>query len=362
MTVRLRDSCFVSPLGHNPEAVLERLRTGQSAISNLSLPVLQCGARLAATEQTAEEVPHPRLSPRYKSALLKFCHQVRALVERSGPFKQVFFICKDPFFSKFEPDQGFVEVLWELCGLKDVPCLLQAACSTGIVALNWAARELGVGERTLLVGVETELNPEKFVAFKKLGALSQESNARLSCLPFAAERSGLVPGEVMVALLLEGVASPEVGDILLRPGFSNCDASRLTDGLESGDYLLRCLQASDPGEIDFLCPHATSTPLNDALEGRVLTRHLQGRESQPWIVPLKQYLGHTLNSSGLWETLLTAELLRADFLPALLHPPDREAFGSLRFVEETLYLPLRRALKLSIGFGGINAALSLEKS
>lgn len=354
---------------------MANLRAGQSGIVDLSQPPPYCGALIQpAVLSAAAPLLHPRLSPRYNQALTSFCGRVRQLVQRWGPFQQVFLLCKSPFYSKFAfgafSDQAFLKSLELALGLDSPACLLQAACSTGIVALNWAVRELAqgglAGKKTLLVGLETELNPEKFVAFKKLGALSLEKDPTLCCQPFSASRSGLVPGEVMVAMVLEAVDGVESGDLLLQPGFTNCDASRLTDGLESGDYLWRCLQSTLPSEqleaIDFLCPHATSTPLNDSLEGKVLSRYFADCPNPPRVVPLKQYLGHTLNSSGLWETVVAAELVRHNFLPALLHAPDLESFAHLRFVTEGLTLPLRRALKLSIGFGGINSALLIEKA
>jgi 3-oxoacyl-(acyl-carrier-protein) synthase len=303
------------------------------------------------------------------------------MVQEHGSIDKVFLICKRPFYSKWAhpssrdfQENDFVNAVLAACSLDSLDvsqvCQIQAACSTGVLALNWAIRELATasqGQSYLLLGLETELNAEKFVAFKKLGALSAEPDPRVSCQPFGQSRSGLVPGEVLVAVLLQSVEDSQIesGDILLRAGVTNCDASRLTDGLETGDFLMRCLERTmrteDLRQLDFICPHATSTPLNDALEGAVLGRFLAQGEATPWIVPLKQYIGHTLNSSGLWETLLSAFLLRSGFLPALLNPPQDSWAEPLRFVRAAEACTLSRAMKLSIGFGGINSALLLNR-
>ncbi|MBT9582203.1 hypothetical protein IV102_02570 [bacterium] len=384
--VRLQDSCFASPIGSTSAQVTTSLRHGKSGICDLQtvLPgqqVLFTGAITKSQGDATQTRFHPRLSQRYNALLFSFSEEVSAMVKQHGSVDKVFLICKRPFYSKWVhrstgdfQESDFVNTFLAACSLESLGasrvCQIQAACSTGVLALNWAIRELataGKGHNYLLLGLETELNAEKFVAFKKLGALSTEPDPSFSCQPFGQSRSGLVPGEVLVAVLLQSVEDSQIetGDILLRAGVTNCDASRLTDGLETGDFLTRCLERTLGTEelqrLDFICPHATSTPLNDALEAAVLGRFLAQTDATPWIVPLKQYIGHTLNSSGLWETLLSAFLLRHGFLPPLLNPPEACLAERLRFVQAVEERTLSRAMKLSIGFGGINSAVLLDR-
>lgn len=381
----LLDSCFCSPLGHNLADVRQSLKSGRSGIVSLadffpeeSEPFLHTGAIIQPDPDfpVASDL-HPRISPRYARVLGGFCRALEQLVRRAEKVDQVYLIHRQHFFSEWsDPRAEFDE--WEFVsrflarsGLQvpasEVICL-HAACSSGLVALNLALREVRrhPEKRILVVGLESELNHERFVSIKKLGALSPEKDPARACMPFSRERSGLVPGEVMVAVLVGSRHQQELspGDIVLTAGVTNSDASRLTDCLESGEFLTQCLTqplSQVPAGVDFVCPHGTSTPLNDGVEGIVLDRVFAGAPAPMRVVPLKQYLGHTLNSSGLWETLLNADFLRHNYLPPLLATQALEPFERLAFLGACQELPLSRALKVSVGFGGINSSVLLEK-
>lgn len=381
----LLDSCYCSPIGHNPTEVRQSLKSGRSGIISLAdwfpeekEPFLHTGAVIqpAADFPDASDL-HPRVSPRYARVLGGFCRALQQLAERAGQVDQLYLIHRQHFFSEWaDPRVEFDE--WEFVGRflarsgLDIPAseviCLHAACSSGLVALNLALRELRrhPEKRILVVGLESELNHERFVSIKKLGALSAEKDPARSCMPFSRERSGLVPGEVMVAALVGSRRQEELepGDIVLTAGVTNSDASRLTDCLESGEFLAQCLTGplgQATGAVDFVCPHGTSTPLNDGVEGLVLDRVFGGAKTPMRVVPLKQYLGHTLNSSGLWEALLNVDFLRHNYLPPLLATDALEPFEQLQFVQTCQELPLSRALKVSVGFGGINSSVLIEK-
>lgn len=375
--VVLARTCFCSPLGHSWPEVVGRLERGESGIVSLAerlhdsaSPFLHTGALVQPSPPASARL-HPRTSRRYEDALASFATALQRL--QSSP-QEIYAICKRPFYSKFAAPETSYEaeaeflpaLLGPLAGV--APLLqLQAACSSGIVALNLAIRNLSrrPGTQALLLGVECELQHERFLAYKKLGALSPEPDPRRACQPFGLERSGLVPGEVLVAMVLES-REPVPGEIVLRPGYAFADAYRLTDGLESGEFLLACLRRTlgdwEPDSLDFVCPHGTATPLNDRVEAAALEKLFAGRDRPVPLVPLKQYTGHCLNSSGLWETALCAELLRNNLLPRHLNPGPAERLQALRLVDSPERSPLRRALKVSIGFGGLNAALLLEKA
>jgi len=362
--------------------VIESLRSGTSGIVSLasSFPHAEGCLATGALIQPDPDFPdagdlHPRISPRYARALGGFCQALQQLVQRSGQPDRVYLIYRRHFYSEWpdgrEADEDrFLARFFERCGITVAPqqlILLHGACSSGLVALNLAVRQVRrePALKIMVIGLESELNPERFVSIKKLGALSPETDPRRSCQPFSTYRTGLVPGEVMVAALVGARPHESLarGDILLIPGMSTSDASRLTDCLETGEYLRKCLAHPLEGlqaKLDFVCPHGTSTPLNDRVEGHVLNEFFQGQAPMR-MVPLKGYLGHTLNSSGLWEAILNAEFLRHNFLPALGNLDPLEPLTNLEFLSKPHQGPLNRCLKLAIGFGGINSSLLIEK-
>lgn len=376
--VKLADACFASPVGNTPDQAVAHLQSGTSGVRALQGQDYLATAALIQPDpgSVSDVVFHPRTSARFNSALASFCQRLETLAARAGRLDKLFVICKVPFYSKFRHpslddwnEEEFVQKVLQTARIELDPArvvLFQAACSTGLMALNLAVREVARGDSqsVLIMGIETEINPEKFLAYKKLGVLSSESDPLRSCQPFSRARSGLVPGETAVALLLDaGSLGP--GDVALCPGHATADAFRLTDGLDSGEYLKRCLERTlgdeDVESIDFVCPHGTSTPLNDRIEGAVLDQLFAARSRPVPVVPLKQYIGHTLNSSGLLETVLCAELLRHNLLPPVLNPDPQEPYEHLQFLPRCERRPLRRALKVSVGFGGLNAALMIEK-
>jgi 3-oxoacyl-[acyl-carrier-protein] synthase II len=113
-----------------------------------------------------------------------------------------------------------------------------------------------------------------------------------------------------------------------------------------------------PEEIDYVNAHASSTPLNDSTETRVI-REVFGEHSASLAVSgTKGYHGHALGATGAIEAAVTALALRKHWIPPTLNletpdpecdlPHTRDA-GDGREV--------RHAISNSFGFGGINAAL-----
>ena len=86
-----------------------------------------------------------------------------------------------------------------------------------------------------------------------------------------------------------------------------------------------------------------------------------GRNAPP-VCSSKAILGHTLGAAGVLETLLCLIALREQFLPGSpgLREADPLAPGSL-VANPRPASRLERVLKVNCGFGGMNAALVLEK-
>ncbi|MNW62508.1 Polyketide biosynthesis malonyl-ACP decarboxylase PksF [compost metagenome] len=113
-----------------------------------------------------------------------------------------------------------------------------------------------------------------------------------------------------------------------------------------------------PTAIDYVNPHGTGSVLGDATELNALREC--GLAHAP-INATKSLTGHGLSAAGTVE--LIAGLLQME--AKILHP-TRNLFepvdDSFNWVQErAIQYPMTRMLKLSLGFGGINTALCLQK-
>ncbi len=186
--------------------------------------------------------------------------------------------------------------------------------------------------------------------------------------PFDARRSGFVPAEGAVLLLLEREA-----DVLRRGGRSylrvlgygaSLGAQHVvaphTASLEMRLSMQRALAMAGVPLDAFsnVNAHGTSTKLNDRHEGQAIWDVFGGRP--PPITATKSNHGHLIAAAGAMELVGVIASFRNDFLPAILN---------LEQVDDQLGLPLvlRRAdgpvgtvLKNSFGMGGLAASAVLQ--
>jgi 3-oxoacyl-[acyl-carrier-protein] synthase II len=120
--------------------------------------------------------------------------------------------------------------------------------------------------------------------------------------------------------------------------------------------------AVQPGEIDYVNAHASSTPIGDVAEARAIAGALGERAATVPVSGTKALYGHPLGASGAIEAAIAALTIHDGFAPASVNlaapDPDSAALlpGLLREGRDGTY---RRVLSTSFGFGGLNAALVL---
>jgi 3-oxoacyl-[acyl-carrier-protein] synthase II len=250
------------------------------------------------------------------------------------------------------------------------------SCASGGVAVGEALGDLRDGrvDAAIAGGCEIPLSPLAFGAFDIIRALSGGHNddAAHACRPFDAERDGFVMGEAAALLVLEEAEVAErrgatpYAEVL---GYgATSDAHHMVqpraDGREAARAAAIALNDAgvDPGEIDYVNAHASSTPIGDAAEARALTTALGERAATVPVSGTKALYGHPLGASGAIEAGICALAIRDGWAPASVNLVDPEPGiaellpGLLRAGREGSY---RRVLSTSFGFGGLNAALVL---
>jgi 3-oxoacyl-[acyl-carrier-protein] synthase II len=250
------------------------------------------------------------------------------------------------------------------------------SCASGAVALGEALGDLRDGrvDAAIAGGVEIPLSPLAFGAFDIIRALSAGSNDDPTCAarPFDARRDGFVMGEGAALLVLEDAEAAERRGAtpyaeLLGYGATS-DAHHMVQPRADGTEAARAASIAladagvDPGAIDYVSAHASSTPIGDVAEARAIAIALGERARDVPVSGTKALYGHPLGASGAIEAAICALAIRDGWAPASVNlvDPDADAIallpGLLREGRPGTY---RRVLSTSFGFGGLNAALVL---
>jgi 3-oxoacyl-[acyl-carrier-protein] synthase II len=243
---------------------------------------------------------------------------------------------------------------------------LSSACSSGANALAVGASwlELGLADVVLCGGADS-LCRVTFSGFHSLQAMDP-AGAR----PFDGRRRGLTLGEGAGFVVLERAADAARGGrraiCALLGWASRSEAHHVTNPEPDGRAPLEAIRAAlerarlSPADIDYVNAHGTGTPLNDAMEARVLS-NLFGAEgvARVPVSSQKGMIGHTLAAAGAVESVITALAISRSCVPPTggLEEPDPAC--PLLHVRRAESRPIRAAITSSFGFGGMDTALVL---
>jgi 3-oxoacyl-[acyl-carrier-protein] synthase II len=259
-------------------------------------------------------------------------------------------------------------------GLRGPVFSVVSACAAGSHAIGTALRMIQHGDADAMVtgAAEAPLTPLSRACFEKMGAISPSGVSR----PFDARRDGFVMGEGSGVLVLEaGDAARARGARVLgtvRGYGSTGDAHHITAPHAEGRGGARAMQVAlrdagvDPGEVDYINAHGTSTQLNDRAETRAVKTVFGVRAGQIPVSSTKSAIGHLLGAAGAVEAVATVLALRDRVAPPTIGWEEADEGLDLDYVPGSarrLELSNGRApvaLSNSFGFGGHNASLCLE--
>jgi acyl transferase domain-containing protein len=259
--------------------------------------------------------------------------------------------------------------------------MVDAACSSSLIALEGAVRELASGrcDMMLVGGVQGSMPPPVYMLFCQLGALS-----RTMVRPFDEAADGTLLGEgcgfVVVKRLEDaerdgdriyavvkglGVASDGKALGLLAPRVEG-EALAMRRAYEQTGI--------DPTTIELLEAHGTGIALGDRTEVQAMSQVFGGRGPLPRIAvgSVKSMIGHCIPAAGIAGLIKVSLALYHKMLPPTLceKPSTQLGLEKSPFYVITRWRPWIRALKdwpprraavSAMGFGGINAHAILEE-
>jgi 3-oxoacyl-[acyl-carrier-protein] synthase II len=233
---------------------------------------------------------------------------------------------------------------------------------------------LGRADVMLCGGTEAAINKVGIAGFGAMRALSRRNDdPTRASRPFDAERDGFVMGEAGAVVVLEELEhararGAKIYAELAGYGLSS-DASHITEPDPSGLNPARAIQMAmgdagvTPEQIDYVNAHATSTPLGDSSETRVIKLALGEEQARRVAVSgTKGATGHCLGASGAVEAVFTTLAVKHGKLPPTINyeVPDPEC--DLDYVpNEARDADVAVAISNSFGFGGHNASIVIKR-
>lgn len=260
--------------------------------------------------------------------------------------------------------------------------LVDAACSSSLLAVNAAMDELRLGRSRLMLagGVNASLPAEVSVIFTQLGALSGRGKVR----PFEKGSDGTLLGEglgiVALKRLSDALADGDRVYAVLRGVGQSSDGrgtGLLAPSMDGESLAMQRAYAEsgvDPATISLIEAHGTGIPLGDRTEIGAIKRILgerQGPQASVALGSVKSMISHTIPAAGMAGLIKTALALHHKVLPPMLCGEVNPELG----IDQTpLYVNTRtspwiarqgeprRAGVNSFGFGGINTHAVVEEA
>jgi 3-oxoacyl-[acyl-carrier-protein] synthase II len=259
-------------------------------------------------------------------------------------------------------------------GLSGPMAVVSAACASGNYALTQARSwlRLGWADVCLAGACDAAVTPMSLAGFGNLRALSRRNTEpQAASRPFDRERDGFVMGEGGAVFVLEpeATARPRTAPAYAEvAGFgASSDAHNMVMPSPDPEPSIAAVrQALDdagaaPAEVDYINAHATSTPVGDVAEARVLGTVLGDAVRHVPVSSTKSMTGHLLTAAAAVEALACIVAMSRGALPPTinLHDPDPEC-NLLHVANEARPGKVRIAMSNSFGFGGSNTCLVLK--
>ena len=259
-------------------------------------------------------------------------------------------------------------------GLKGPNYALVTACTTGVNAIGEAVSIIQRGDADIMIAGSSEavVTPLALSGFSSMKALSTRNDApQKASRPFDKDRDGFVLSEGAGVVVIEEfeIARKRGADIYAEVlGYGlNSDAYHIAAPEPSGEGAMRCMVSAlkdaqcNPGEIDYINAHATSTPIGDNIEMKAVKKVFGQYVPKIPISSTKSMLGHQLGASGSVEVIICAMVIKEGVVPPTINyeTPDPECSG-LDFVPNVAReKKVKKSLSNSFGFGGHNGSIVL---
>ena len=276
-----------------------------------------------------------------------------------------------PFFipgSIINMTSGNVSIRYNITG----PNLsIVTACTTATHCIGIAARTVIYGDADVMLagGSEFATTPLAIAGFCSARAMStRNDDPQGASRPFDAERDGFVLSNGAACLVLEELEhaksrGAKIYGELVGFGMSG-DAHHITSPPADGEGARKCMVAAladaaiEPGDVDYLNAHGTSTPAGDVGETVAIKRAFGEAASTLAVSSTKSCTGHLLGAAGGVEAIFSILAIRDNVLPPTINLENPDPECDLDYVpNEARDAEINTVVSNSFGFGGTNGTL-----
>jgi 3-oxoacyl-[acyl-carrier-protein] synthase II len=261
-------------------------------------------------------------------------------------------------------------------GFKGPNHAVVTACATGAHAVGDAVRLIKYGDADVMLagGAEAAICPVGIAGFIACRAMSTGFNdePQKASRPYDKGRDGFVMGEGAGVLVLEEyehakARGAKIYAEVIGYGLAG-DAYHITAPADDGDGGYRAMEAAirdagiQPGDIDYVNAHGTSTPLGDEIELGAVTRMMGDAANGLTMSSTKSATGHLLGAAGAIEAAFTCLAIRDQIAPPTINLDDPSVSTPIDLVpNKPKPMAINVALSNSFGFGGTNASVIFKK-
>jgi 3-oxoacyl-[acyl-carrier-protein] synthase-1 len=253
--------------------------------------------------------------------------------------------------------------------IRGVNYSISSACATSNHCIGNAAEMIQWGKQDLVfAGGCEELDWTLSVLFDAMGAMSTGYNQtpEKASRAYDVDRDGFVIAGGAGVLVLEELEHAKARGAKIYAEVAGYGAT--SDGHDmvapSGEGAARCMRialADVKAPVDYINPHATSTPIGDIKEIEAI-REVFGAKVPP-ISATKSLTGHSLGAAGVQEAIYSLLMMNNGFICESANIENLDpAFADVPIVRERRdNVTLACVLSNSFGFGGTNASVVFKR-
>jgi 3-oxoacyl-[acyl-carrier-protein] synthase-1 len=254
-------------------------------------------------------------------------------------------------------------------GIRGVNYSISSACATSAHCIGNAAEMIQWNKQDVMfAGGGEELDWTLSVLFDAMGAMSSKFNAapETASRPYDKNRDGFVIAGGGGTIVLEELEHAKARGAKIYAELVGYGST--SDGYDmvapSGEGAARCMSlamSTVTEKIDYINPHATSTPIGDKKEIEAI-RAVFG-SNIPAISATKSLTGHSLGATGVHEAIYSILMMNNGFIceSANIEELDPE-FADIPIVRSRQdNAKIDAVMSNSFGFGGTNATLVLQR-
>jgi len=269
---------------------------------------------------------------------------------------------------------GYMSIRYQFRGPNFVTV---SACASATNALIDAFTYIRTGRADVIIsgGSEAAVTEAGIGGFNAMKALSERNDdPETASRPFDKDRDGFVLGEGAGALILEDYHHAKARGARMYAeligGGMSADAYHITaphpEGIGARNVMKNALQDANinPGEVDYINVHGTSTPLGDISETLAI-KHVFGDHSYKLnISSTKSMTGHLLGAAGAIEAIASIMAIEHQVIPPTINhfTDDENLDNRLNLTFNTAQeRVVNVALSNTFGFGGHNTSIIFRK-